>query len=177
MSINFNRRQAFTLVEMTVAVGLSTIVILAIMMLGFYSNNSFVVISNYVNLSQQNHMAMDKMSKDIRQAHAVTAYATNKISFLDVNNNALTYTYNPAAKTLVRIGGGITNTYLTNCDTLSFWIYQHTVVSNTYGCYQPANVASARVVEVSWSCSIYIPSMNDTITDNGQSAQIALRNH
>jgi prepilin-type N-terminal cleavage/methylation domain-containing protein len=177
MYINFSRRQAFTLVEIMVAVGLAAIVSLAVLLLAFYSQNSFVVIANYVKLSEQNHLALDKMSKDIRQAHSVTAYATNSISFLDVSSNALTYTFDPSAKTLVRIGGGVTTTYLTNCDSLNFWIYQHTVISNTYDCYLPAYVTNARLVEVSWSCSIYIPSMNDTIVDSGQSAQIALRNH
>jgi prepilin-type N-terminal cleavage/methylation domain-containing protein len=177
MHINRDRRQAFTLVEMMVAIGIAALVSLAVVILGFYTSNSFVVLANYVSLSEQNHLALDKMSKDIRQARAVTAYASNSVSILDVNSNAVAYTFDAAARTLARISGGITNRYLTNCDSLNFWIYQHTVISNSFNCYLPANVTNARLIEVSWSCSIYIPSMNDTIVDSGQSAQIALRNH
>jgi len=170
-------RHGFTLVEMMVAGGLSVVVGLAIALLAYYSGNSFVVMGDYVNLAQQGQLALDKMAKDIRQARALTGYATNSITLLDVNGNALFYAFDPTARTLTRCGGGVTNQYLTGCDMLNFWIYQHTVISNTFDCYAPAYVTNTRLVEVTWSCSTAIPSLNDAIIDTGQSAQIALRNH
>ena len=170
-------RSGFTLIELMVAAGLSAVIATAIGLLAFFSSRSFVAMTNYTTLAKQSQLALDKMSKEIRQAKSLTAYATNSITLLDVNNSALRYTFDPGARTLVRVRGGVTNLYLTNCDSMSFWVFQHTVISNTFQCYLPAYVTNSRVVQMTWRCSIPILGMQKANTDNEQSAQIALRNH
>ena len=175
--INSRDRKAFTLVEMMVATGLSVMVGTAIALLAFFSSRSFVAMSSYTNMAQQSQLALDKMSRDIRQARALTAYATNSVTFKDINNNSLQYTFDPTARTLIRVSGGVTNQYLANCDSLNFWIYQHTVVSNAFECYVTANLTNARVIQVTWSCSSPILGMQKATTDNSESAEFVLRNH
>jgi hypothetical protein len=72
------------------------------------------------------------------------------------------------------VSGGQTNALLTDCDALQFWIYQHTMISNTFDCYDPAYVTNARVIQVTWNCSRNIMAKGD----HGQrSREIAIRNH
>ena len=169
-------RSAYTLLEMMVAIGLSLILAAAIATLAFFSSRSFVGMANYADLNQRGQIAMDKLSKDIRQARKLTSYATNSLTFEDADGNPLTYTYSPTAKTLVRVGGGKTSTYLTECNSLNFGIYQHTMKSNMFVCYDVAMVTNARVIQVNWNCSRKIKGKNAN-TEAVQTAEIVLRNH
>jgi hypothetical protein len=178
MSTEYQRKsqQAFTLVELMVSSALGLLLGTAIVSLSYFTNRSFVAMTNYTDLALSSRMALDKMSRDIRQQRVLTAYATNSISLQDGSGNTLQYIYNPNARTLVSAKGGQTNTYLTQCDSLQFWIYQHTVISNTFNCYTPAFVTNARLVQVTWSCSRQILGVKVN-SEVGESAEIALRNH
>jgi hypothetical protein len=78
---------------------------------------------------------------------------------------------------LVRLAGGQTTTYLTECDDLQFKIYMHTMISNTFDCRDNiTNIANAKVIQVNWKCSRYIKGAKAT-TESVQSAKIAIRNH
>ncbi len=169
-------RAAFTLVELLVATALSLVVGTAIATLAYFTSRSFVAMNNYTDMNQRSRLALDKMSEEIRQARTLTAYATNSLTFLDRNGNPLKFTYDATDRTLVRVSGGQTTTYLTDCDALQFWIYQHTVKSNTFNCYDPAYLTNTRVIQVTWKCSRSILGLAAT-TDSAQSAQIVLRNH
>ena len=175
--INARGRAAFTLVEMMVASGLALVFATAIAMFAYFSSRSFMVMANYTNMNQRSQFALDKMSKEIRQARQVTAHSPHSITLQDANGNDLQFTYNPGAKILVRLAGGQTTTYLTECDELKFRIYQHTKQSNKFECWDTANnVANARVVQVNWKCSREIRG-SKTTTESVQSAQITIRNH
>jgi hypothetical protein len=103
----------------------------------------------------------------------LTAYSINSLTFKDVNNNDLTFVYTNGL--LNRISGGVTTTYLTNCDSLQFWIYQHTPISNTFECYVPADATSARVIQMTWHCSRKIMGTKST-TETVESSTISIRN-
>jgi hypothetical protein len=138
--------------------------------------------ASYTDMNQQSQYALDKMLKEIRQVRKLTAYATNSVgsitslTFQDANTNSLQFTYDPNSRQLSRVSGGQTNTLLTDCDALQFWIYQHTMISNTFDCYDPGSVANTKVVQVTWNCSRNIMGEKAT-TDNVQSAKITIRNH
>jgi len=159
-----------------IASALSLLAAAAVAILFMFSMRSFAVMANYANMNQASQLALDKMSKDIRQARSLTAYSTNSLTFLDVNGNSLQYTFDPAKTTLVRVSGGVTTTYLTNCDSLNFWIYTHTPISNTFDCYTPANVTNTRVIQMTWHCARTIFGAKTT-TESVESATLALRNH
>src|SRR6185436_2111609 len=96
-------RAAFTLIELMVATALSLVVATAIALLAFFSSRSFVAMTHYTEMGQLSQLALDKMALEIRQAHKLTAYATNSLTFSDVNGNPLQFTYDPTARTLVRV--------------------------------------------------------------------------
>jgi prepilin-type N-terminal cleavage/methylation domain-containing protein len=166
----------FTLVEVLITSAIALMVTATVAVLYMYSSRTFLTLDNYTDMCQRSQLALDKMSKDIRQAKSVTAYTNNAISFSDVNGNSLQFTYDPTARTLVRLSGGKTTTYLTGCDSLQFWIYQPTPTSNSFTCYAPAYVTNARVVQITWVCSRQIMGRKTT-TESIETAQIALRNH
>jgi prepilin-type N-terminal cleavage/methylation domain-containing protein len=170
------KRAGFTLVEMLVTLAISLILAAAIAVLYLYSSRSFLALDNYTDMNLLSQLALDKMSKDIRQAKLVTGYTTNSITFTDVNGNSLRFNYDASGKKLTRISGAKTTTYLTNCDSLQFWIYQPTPTSNSFTCYTPAYITNARVVEVTWVTSRKIRGAKIN-TESMESAQIAMRNH
>jgi Tfp pilus assembly protein PilW len=176
ISIKARRQAGFTLVEVVVASALAVMVVAVIAMLAYYSTRSFMVMANYTNMNESSQFALDKMSKEIRQARGLTVFATNELTFMDADGNALQFTYNPLIRSLVRSSGGVTNTYLTECDALQFWVYQHTMKSNTFDCYDPASVTNAKVIQVIWKCSRSIMGTKAT-TESVQSAKITIRNH
>jgi prepilin-type N-terminal cleavage/methylation domain-containing protein len=169
---------AFTLVELMVAMALGLLVATVVATLAYFSSRSFVAMAHYTDMNQRSRLALDKMSKDIRQARLLTSYSTTNLTFQDVNGNSLQFIYNSAQhpRELVRVSGVQTTSYLTNCDSLTFWIYQHTMKPGVFDCYDPAYVTNARVIQVTWICSDTIMGIKAT-TETVQSAQIVMRNH
>lgn len=169
-------RTAFTLIEVMVAMGLSTMVALAIGLLAFFASRSFVAMEYYTDMAQKSRLALDKMSMEIRQTRRISAYVTNSVTFENLDGSSLNYTFDIPNRRLLRISGGRTNTYLTNCDWGSFWIYLHTVKSNSFDCYTTTNnVSDNRLVEVVWRCSRQILGVTN-VSEDVESAKIALRN-
>ena len=172
----FAANAGFTLLEVMVASAVALLVLLVVVSLSWYSGRSFVAIANYVDLDQASQLALDKMSREIRQAHRVTDYSPTSLSLLDVDSNPLSFIYAPDARTLGRVRGGLTNVLLTGCDFLQFAKYQHTAISNTFDAYDPAYVTNTRLIEVTWKCSRQILGAKAN-TESVQSAKIALRNN
>ncbi len=170
------RRLAFTLIEVLIASAVSLVLAGILAIFFSFTLRSFAAMTNYADMNQRSQLALDKMSKDIRQARSLTAYSTNSLTFLDANNKTLQYTFDPSKGTLVRVSGGVTTTYLTNCDSLQFWMYQHTPMSNSFNCYVPAAATNARVIQVTWHCSRKILGTKAT-TESTESATLSLRNH
>ena len=171
------QRAAFTIVEMMIAMGVATIVGVIAASFTIFSARSFVEMSDYSDMNQDSQLALDKMSKDIRQTKSLTGSTSNSLSFLDANGNALQFVYAPDKKTLSRISGGTTTILLSNCNSLTFWTYQHTLVSNSFYCYAASVPANTRVIQVTWSCSRNILGNSKATTENIESAEIVMRNH
>ncbi len=170
------RTAAFTLVEVMVASALGLIALAMVGSLSWFSSRSFAAVANYVDLDQASQFALDKMSKEIRQAQRLTGFTSTSLTFADVDNNALTFIYDPETRTLVRVSGGQTNTLLQGCDFLQFSKYQHTAISNTFDAYDPAYITNTKLVQVTWTCSRKILGAKVN-TESVQSAKIALRNN
>lgn len=176
ISTNRMSQAAFTLPEVMVSSSLALLTVMALMALSWYSSRSFAAIANYVNLDQNSQLALDNMSRDLRQAHRLTDFSSTSLTVIDVDNNPMNFVYDPDARTLVKISGGQTNLLLTGCDSLQFSKYQHTAISNTFDAYDPAYVTNTKLVQVTWSCSRKILGAKVN-TESVQSAKIALRNN
>ena len=155
------------------ALGLLTVTV--VVMLSWFSGRSFAATANYVALDQNSQLALDKMSREVRQACKLVGYSSTSLNLLDVDNNPLEFVWDQPSRTLMRISGDQTNTLLTGCDYLQFSIYQRNTISNTFDAYEPAYVANTRLIQVSWTCSRKILGANVN-TESVQSSKITLRN-
>ncbi len=167
---------AFTLVEVMMASGIGLMALLVIMLLSLYSSRSFAAIANYVDMDERSQLALDKMSREIRQSHRLVDYSPTSITIEDKNSNPVMFIYDPQARNLVRVAGGVTTTNLTECDSLKFSNYQGTIRSNTFDAYDERYVTNSRLIQVTWTCSRSIlgAKMN---TESVQSAKIVIRNN
>ena len=169
-------RAAFTLLEVIIASGLMVLVLFVVMILSMFSSRSFVAIANYVEMDQRSQLALDKMSREVRQARRVTGFAENKLTFEDNDRIPVSFVFDADKKSLVRVKSGETNVFLTGCDSLQFSKYQGTIMSNSFNAYDPAFITNTRLIKVTWTCSrtIFGAKVN---TESVQSAKIALRNN
>ena len=168
---------AFSLIELLVAMGVSSILVGAIMSLTLFCNRSFVALGNYMDLNNTSLNALDTMTRDIRGAYSLKSFATNQLVFLDASSNALTFAWSPGAGTLTRSYGGAVSTLLDNCDYLAFDISQRTPMTNgTMGFYTASNnPVLCKLVSVSWRCSRSILGQKAN-TESVQTAKIMMRN-
>ena len=166
---------AFTLIEVMVASAIALLAAAAVASFTYTSSLGYARMTNYTDLGQSTQLTLDKMSREIRQAHSVLSYSANSITLQDIDGNPLQYTYDSTSRSLVRKTKLTTDTYLTDCDSLQFFIYQHTAISNSFDCYAPTYLKDARVVLVRWTCSRPMLGGADT-TDKMHSDKITLRN-
>jgi len=164
-----------TLFEVLFATGIGCFVLAGVCSMYFYSYRTFAAQLNYVDLDQYSHKALDRMSVDIRQVKALTAYTTNRLVFTDYDDQTLSFSYNPTNKTVIRAKGTTTETLLTGCEWLNFSIYQRTPVAGSFDQYVANDVSTAKLIQVSWLCSRPLFYNSQVNTESMQSAKIVIR--
>src|SRR5215210_6088853 len=109
------RVRGFALLEAIIAAGITTLLVLVLCSFTMFSGKSFAALFNYVDLDDANKVAMDRVTRDVRQANRVTQAYTNvltgKVTSITLENADLsltTYTYNPALRILTRVKGAST---------------------------------------------------------------------
>lgn len=179
----------FTLVEMMIAIAVGVAVIATIVMLAIISAQNFVATSNYVQMNDQSRLALDLISREIRNATAVTAFSTSNPQFLRLTNANLgvgsTITYIPGTNILtLSVTGQADRTLLTGCDSFGFQLYNRypLVNSTNISFYRSTNAVTGavdakfcKVVNMSWKCSRTIVG-SKLSTEIVQTAQVVLRN-
>src|SRR4030095_1099357 len=100
----------------------------------------------------------------------------NKLVFEDADLLSLTYRYDPSTRRLYREKNGVTNTMLTECDSLNFSIFQRNTTNGTYD-QSPTSLqaSNGKVVQVRWTCSRTITG-SKLNTETVQSTKIVIRN-
>lgn len=162
------------LAEMVVAVCVITILLLTLVMFMVFSTRSFTTMYNYVELDDVNRIAMDQLTRDIRGCNRVTACSPSQLVMEDSDMGVLSYTYDPAQRTLTRNQNGATRVLLRQCDRVNFEICQRNTMTGSYDVYPAASAASAKVVNVAWLCSRTIFGRKEN-TESVQTARIVIR--
>jgi len=171
------RRRGFVLSELLVVMGVSTILLVALAAVSMFSGRSFAAIFNYVDLDDANRVAMDQLSRDIRQANRVTAFSTNYLYLEDGDPglSAIKYDYSPSLRTLTRTKNSVSKTVLSDCDSLKFDVCQRNPVGGSYDVYPVATtIDTAKVIDVSWVCSRTLFGRKEN-TESVQTARIVIR--
>lgn len=168
-----------TLVELLIAMGVGSILFLAVGTLAFYSARSFAALSNYVELDNYSRNALDQMSREIRQADSLISGTDHQLVFQVANptNGSIyqvTFTYDPATRIMTRTQGAQQTVMLKECDFLKFSIFQRNPIGGTYDQYPTANPATCKLVQMSWICSRNILGKKAN-TESVQSAKVVIR--
>lgn len=163
-----------TLVEIMVALAVASILLLAVAVLGLYGGRSFAGLANYTDLDARSRHALDRLTKDVRQVNRLTASTSTSLTFEDADGSSLQYIYSPDDRTLSRVKGGDTEVLLTECDNLSFAIFQRNPINGTYDQYPTASPATTKLINVTWTCSRKILG-NTMNTENVQTAKVVIR--
>jgi hypothetical protein len=175
------RAGAWSLLELMIATAVFSIAGVALGTMFLYSIKGFASMANYALLDSENRLAMDSLSKEIRQARAVTAYTSNSLgnslTIADMNNQPVTFSFNAQQKQLVRTAGASSSVLLTNCNLLNFTLLQRNPSNGNYGVFPLASgnwTQSVKVVQLTWKTARYVPS-GPVNSENIQTARIVIR--
>lgn len=171
-------RRGYTLVEMMVALGIFSILSVALMSAYLFAMKSFAAMGNYAALSRANRQAMDLLTREIRQAKQVSAYSTNSITIVNGDSLTVSYLFLPQTKQMVRTASdGSYQVLLDDCDLINFNLYQRNPIGGSYDIY-PAAIGNwqqtVKVVQLSWKTSrtLFNGALN---SEDVQTARIVIR--
>lgn len=169
------RISGVTLAELLVALGVSALIATVLLILAMSTGRSLAEMLNYVDLDHANRLALDVMTRDIRQVRSVQNFSSNSMVFLDKDGQPLRYEYSSGDRALIRMKGGQKKVLLDNCDSMQFAIYQRTPMSNRFDLYTVTALTNAKVVRVTWNCSrkLFGRRIN---SEQAQAARIVIRN-
>jgi hypothetical protein len=164
------------MVELLVGVMVGGMLIATAGSLWFYSNRTFAAQLNYVDMDQASQMALDRLSREIRQTRDLVYEHKKKLIFTDYDGEQLTYQYVNSDKVLQRVKGGVTNVLLSHCKDVDFTVFQRNPVAGSYDQYPAATADNCKLVHVRWVSSRPLYGTGQDNTESVSSAKIVIRN-
>ena len=177
MSINrrgWKRSSGMLLSEALIAVAITSLAVLVLASFTMFSARSFSALFNYVDLNDDNRLAIDRITSDVREANRVTYFNGGQLVLEDSDGLSIVYSYSPHMRTLTRSKNGVSKVLLRDCDSLNFTIGQRNTIGGTYDVYPAATPATCKVVNVSWVCSRTIFGSKEN-SESVQTARIVIR--
>jgi len=162
------------LIEALMSIGLTGLIMIVLVSISVFSGRSFVAMANYVELDDNNRIAIDTITRDLRECNRVLSSSTNSLDLEDSDGFTITYNYIPSLKKLTRTKVSTETTLLTGCESLSFHLGQRNTVAGTFDQFPAASVAEAKVIDVSWRCVRTILGVTAN-TEAVQTAKIVIR--
>ena len=162
------------LVEAMMAIGLTGLIMTALVGISVFSGRSFVAMANYVELDDGNRIAIDTLTRDLRSCNRVFFCTTNFLALEDYDGFYLYYVHSPWTKELWRYKAGEVKTLLSGCEDLEFHLGKRNTQPGTLDQYPAATANEAKVVDVSWKCHRTILGLKAN-TEAVQTAKIVIR--
>jgi hypothetical protein len=151
-----HRRTGFTIVEYLVALGIGLLCIATGVAISNNFMRSVAFLSNAMDLDAKSRLAVDRMSREIRQCDAVDSAGTNQL-VLRMGTNLITFEYVPATRQLVRADPARgTEVYLKGCDYIRFDLFRRNPMTPSYrptDTYPIGTAASCKMIQINWVCS------------------------
>ncbi len=180
ISSKLSKRAGMTLAEMMVGMGVGALMLTVVAQLYIYGLRSFTSLGNYADLDGRSRMALDTMSREIREASAVLSLQTNApLTTLTLTNamkgTLLKYTWDSSNGSLItEQTGQPTRTNLVGCDIWNVNLFQRTPgLNGTF--YPTSNPDLCKLVNMSWKCSRTVLG-SKLNTETVLTAQVVLRN-
>ena len=171
----FSRSKAargMTVPEMMVSVFVGSLILMVMAVVFTSSARSFATLGHYVSLDRNSRNAMDRMTREIRQAGDLIEFSPTHLKFVGYGqtNSFLVYDWNANSRQLTewKTGQATTNVLLSECDKLAFYMSRVSLAPTTV-------VAEGKAIKVNWECSRKILGKKTTSEDMGQ-ALIIIRN-
>jgi hypothetical protein len=137
---------------------------------------SVAFLSNAVDLDAKNRLAIDRISREIRQCDGVDSAWNNGI-VLRVGTNLTTFEFHPDTRQLTRADDTGTEVYLKGCDYIRFDLFRRnsSLLSGRYDEYPTGTTTNGKIVQISWVCSRRLLGF---AANEGrmQSARVVIRN-
>ena len=172
---------AMTLIEMLVALSVGVLIMTVVAVLSVYALRSFTAMGNYADLESKSRFALDRITRDLRQATGVVNFnQSGPDKWIRLTNALegvrLTYTWYADERVLeCEREGQPAHRYLTECDEWNFTLHQRTPMPGlTNQFYPTTNAASCKMIEMNWKCSRTMLGRK-WHTESAQSARIVLR--
>ncbi len=165
------------LAEALVAMCVVVLILLVLVAFSMFSTRAFATMYNYVDLDDGNRIAMDTLTRDVRQCKRVVDCTANRLILEDYDNRLVGYVYDPSARTLTRTNAppfASNKVILKQCDRMLFKVFQRNTMAGGYDVYDAATPATAKVVNVSWLCSRTLFGRKAN-TESVQTARIVIR--
>jgi hypothetical protein len=147
------RSAGLTFPEVLISMVIGMILILAVASFSLYSSRALAGLYNYVHLDESNRNALDRLTREMRQARGLQRYESDRLEFVDFDGTELVYQYSPSIKALVRMKDGEARPVLRNCDSFAFRLYRSNPVGGTYDQALTTNVFESKVVGMTWDTS------------------------
>jgi len=174
----FNRKVAegFTLVESLVALGLTALLLSAVVSITLFTTRSLAGLANHTDLDQADRLALDRMTREIRRCTAVAAFQINRLDLLDFEGQRLVYQYDPSTRKLVQTRAGVAQTLLRDCDRFEFTVFNSEITDGNMNLVVAANPTARNVIGLRWDCSKAMtgPSRSQGA---GHSVTVVIRNN
>ena len=162
--------------ETMMALGVAGVLLGVLASLTMYSGKNFLAILNYSDLNSKNRIAMDTMTRDVRECSRVRSYTSSRLEIEDSDGSTIVYAYSSGAETLIRTQNGVSRTLATGCDRLIFSLGTRVPKSGaeSFTVETTGDVNMAKVVYVTWNCSRTIMGTKVN-TESVQTARIVIR--
>ena len=160
--------------EAVITIGITGMIMAALATMLALSGYNFGALTNYVDLDGGNRIAMDTITRDLRECNRVTACNGTALTIEDSDGDTISYSYSSTTQTLTRTKNGVPKVLLHGCETLAFSLAQRNPIGGSYDVYPAATPATAKVVSVSWNCSRTIFGRRSN-SESAQTARVVIR--
>lgn len=166
--------EGMTLVELMVAVGLGSLVLLVLASVTLYSARSFSSMNNYTKLNQVSRRGLDAITRELRESRGLVSRTPTSLVFKDsTGTNTLSFTWISTNQTLIQTKGGVNTVILDDCVFWTNQIFQRTPQSNTFNLIAASSAAQAKVIQLNWTCARR--RVNTTNSETAQSMKVLIR--
>ena len=170
-----HRLRGFSLVELMVAVAVGFVMLGVVCTVFATSNKSFADMGNYVAMDHAGKIALEKMTREIRNSENLVSFATNRIEFVYAGTTNLIYTYDSKKRELSRsVTGEPSSVILGDVDSLEFSMYKNSPLPNG-AMGKTTSIALGKCIQVTWKCSRSVLGQRQD-SQNVEQAIIVIRN-
>lgn len=166
------------IVEYLIVIGIVSILVLVVTSLFMSSTTQIARAFNYCDMNASSQLAMDSLSRDIRNATRVISCTNHgshvELELEELDGTNLMYIYNPNNKTLRRRGKDMgTTVLLRQCESLTFSLGKRSLTGG-FDIVPNASAAECKVVNVSWKCGRAVLGQSGA-RENATTGQIVIR--